>query len=537
MSGRFKKSLFCSILLVVVLFSCQTPDNGKRKIFRYNESSGITSLDPIKSNNLANIWATQQVYEGLFMVDSQGLIRPQLAISFSTDSSFTEYKISLRNDVYFHTNKCFSSPKRKFNAQDVAFSLNRLYHSSSGWILSDVEVDSISNELDIQIIDSFNLIISLKYPLGNFIQKLSTPQSAIIPKEAVDYYGDEFRKNPVGTGPFIFHQWYENEKLLLHKNPSYYLRGCPKLDGISISFLKDKQTVLLEFIRGHFDLISGLDAAYKDELLLSDGTLNPIYQSNIYMVKSPYLNTEYLGIRLNAASSSPLQNVHIRKALNAGLDRGKLVKFIRNNVGIPAEGGMIPPVLLPTIKPDYGYAFDLKEFYAEIKASGYSSPGLVPPFTLHADVAYTDVCTFIVNQWNELGLHVRLEILDRPTLKSEVAKGNIEFFRASWIGDYPDMENYLMLFNGPFKSPAGPNYTAIDNLKFNTGFDSLKFTHDYILKQRNASRLDSLVMHTEAPVIILYYDEVVRFLNKRVVGLPNHPMNYLDLRSVSLREN
>ena len=172
-------------------------------------------------------------------------------------------------------------------------------------------------------------------------------------------------------------------------------------------------------------------------------------------------------------------------------------------------------------------------FEAEIKAAGYTNANEVPAFKLSADVAYTDVCTYVINQWNELGLHVELEILDRPTLKSEIAKGNIEFFRASWIADYPDPENYLSLFYGPLESPAGPNYTHYKNKFYDTGFVQSATEKNDSLRNIRFVRIEKMVMDA-CPVIVLYYDEVVRFTNIRVKNLPPHPMNYLDLRKVDL---
>ncbi len=517
------------LLMAILLMACGNHSHSDKKIFRYNESSGITSLDPLKATNLSNIWAVQQVYEGLTMIDSVGKLQPLLADSWQVSDSMRTYSFQLKKNIFFHNDDCFKGKRKKFSAFDVVYSYERILGSSSKWVLQNIQMDSATGKPGIEIKDSFSITIHLNDPSATFPQMLAMPPCGIVPKEAVDFYGKDFRSHPVGTGPFVFYTWHENEKLIFHKNNAYHIPGIPLIDAISISFLKDKQTALLEFIRGKFDFISGIDAAYKDELLMGDGKLNPAYLNKINLTKQPYLNTEYLGIRLDSTSNTPLQNIHIRKALNYGLDRERLVKFIRNGVGVPGHYGIVPPVLFSKT-PDAGYRYDKQKFEEEIKAAGYPDPNSVPAFRLSADVAYTDVCTYIINQWNELGLHVQLEILDRPTLKSEVAKGNLEFFRASWIADYPHAENYLSLFYGPLKSPAGPNYTHFQNA-----------TYDRMFKQSSSASNDSIYflmdhwIMEQAPVIILYYDQVVHFTNKRVKNLPPHPMNYLDLRRVDIR--
>lgn len=521
------------VLLLLTVLACGKHSHPNKKVFRYNESSGITSLDPLKATNLSNIWAVQQIYEGLMAIDSMGNLQPLLVNSWQVNDSLNIYSFTLKNNVYFHSDDCFDGKTKKMTAHDVVYSYQRVMASSSGWILQNIQTDTVSNSPKIEVADSFHLTIYLKEPSGTFPQMLAMPPCAIVPKEAVEKYGTDLRRHPVGTGPFVMHTWHENEKLILHKNENYHQKGLPVLDAVSISFLKDKQTALLEFIRGNFDLISGIDAAYKDELLMGDGSLNPKYNDQIVLTKQPYLNTEYLGIRIDTTSSSPLQNFHLRRALNFGLDRDRLIQYIRNGVGIPGHAGIVPPVLFKIKNMFKGYEYNKALYEEEIKLAGYSSAREVPKFKLSTDVAYTDVCTYIINQWNELGLQVELEVLDRPTLKSEVAKGNIEFFRASWIADYPDPENYLSLFYGPLKSPAGPNYTHYNSSIYNALYESSTTQKNDSTRTEMFYQLEKEMMRT-SPVIVLYYDQVVRFTNRRVKHLPTHPMNYLDLRKVDL---
>jgi peptide/nickel transport system substrate-binding protein len=289
-------------------------------------------------------------------------------------------------------------------------------------------------------------------------------------------------------------------------------------------------------VAGRIDFLSGLDAAYKDELLTPSGTLNPYYSGKAYLQKTPYLNTEYLGVNPEADPDSPLANADIRKALSLTLDRKELIAYIRNGIGVPATQSFVPPVLLgePQKNSNIPNSVRWEEVRNLIQNTSYGTVENVPPFVLYTDVNYTDLCTAILNQWKKYGFRVSLEVLDRPTLKSQVAKGQLVFFRASWIADYPDAENYLSLFYSANFSPAGPNYTqfrsdALDVLYL----QSLKETRDSV-RLHIYRQIDSLVIAGQ-PVIPLFYDEVTRFIRKEVSGLPPHPMNHLDLRRVRKR--
>lgn len=527
------KSWFLALILCVFI-ACGNHSHPDKKIFRYNESSGITSLDPLKATNLSNIWAVQQIYEGLFLIDSTGTLQPLLLDTWTANESMTQYSFGLKKNVFFHNDDCFNGKPRKLIAADVAYTYERILQSSSAWVLENVEMDSATGSPNIFVKDSFEFNISLKQPSKTFPQMLAIPVCGIVAKEAVEKYGADIRRHPVGTGPFIFKTWHENEKLILHKNPNYHEQGFPLIDAIAISFLKDKQTALLEFIRGKFDLLSGIDAAYKDELLTADGDLKTNYNHLIKLSKQPYLNTEYLGIQLEGTGDSPLKDVHIRKALNYGLDRNKLITYIRNGIGIAGHSGIVPPLLFSD--SSIGYSFNKQKFNEEIRMSSYGKVEQIPRIKLSTDVAYTDICTFIANQWNELGFKITLDVLDRPTLKSEIAKGNITFFRASWIADYPDPENYLSLFYGPLKSPAGPNYTHFESNDYDQLFKDILSSGNDSLRQINFRSMEKMI-YEQSPVIILYYDQVVRFINRRIRNLPPHPMNYLDLRKVDIAYN
>lgn len=528
---KFNKLLFIGF---VFLFSCGPKASHNKAIFKYNDASGITSLDPLKANNLSNNWATQQIFNGLVQLDANGELQPCLAKRWDILDSAQRFVFHLRNDVLFHENVCFTSDaERKLKASDVVFSLQRAANdANAGWILKNVQ--SLDNKKHIVALNDSVVEIVLETPSAQFLSMLTTSYAFIVSEKAVQFYGADFRNNAVGTGPFFLVKWHENEKLVLNKNSDYFEveNGVqlPYLDGVAITFVKDRQTELLEFLQGHLDMMSGLDAAYKDELLTFDGKLKEKYAQQFTMVKKPYLNTEYLGFQLSD-SSSVFQNKYVRKALSYALHREKLIAMIRNNIGDYEVHGIVPKALRLEDKTPVLYAFDEQKMKENLALAGFQHPSEVPAFTLSVDVAYADIATIILNQWRNAGFQVKLDVLDRPTLKSSVAKGHLAFFRASWIGDYPDAENYLSLFYSENFSPNGPNYTHYRNKKYDDLFMKAQQESDDSTRFALYAKMDELAME-DCPVIILYYDEIVRFCQNNIQNMTVNAMNGLQLTRV-----
>jgi peptide/nickel transport system substrate-binding protein len=134
-------------------------------------------------------------------------------------------------------------------------------------------------------------------------------------------------------------------------------RALPYLDAVAISFIPDKQSEFLEFLKGNLDFISGVNAAFKDELITRSGRLNPKYAGKIVLETGPYLNTEYIGFltdtTLPQVKNSALRYKLVRQALNYGFDRVKMIRYLRNGMGTPALHGFVPvglPSFTDTLK-------------------------------------------------------------------------------------------------------------------------------------------------------------------------------------------
>ena len=263
------------------------------------------------------MWVIHQLYNTLVEVDQDLNIIPSLAKSWDVSGDRLTYTFHLRGDVFFHDDQVFPGGKgRMMTAHDVEFSFKRIVDkrtaSPGSWIFNR-KVDSLNA---FSAIDDTTFQLKLIRPFNPILGILSMQYCSIVPQEAAEKYGNEFRRHPVGTGPFQLVVWDEGQALIMKKNENYFERDSsgsklPYLDGVKISFYDSKATEFLLFRQGQLDFINDIDASFKDEVLTKKGELRKEWEGKIVLQTHPYLNIEYLGILVDSSNelvkNSPVQ--------------------------------------------------------------------------------------------------------------------------------------------------------------------------------------------------------------------------------------
>lgn len=520
----------CVTLLICACSGDKTSSKA-HLVFRFNQHKNIGSLDPAFAKDLTDIWATNQLFNGLVQMDDSLNIQPAIANTWDISEDATRYTFHLKSNVKFHKHALFGKDStRTVHANDFVYSFNRLRDkkiaSPGSWVLNKVDHFKAINDSTFQI--------QLKQPFPAFLGLLTMKYCSVVPKEIVDHYGSEFRSHPIGTGPFKFKLWEENIKLVFRKNTAYFEtdtlgNSLPYLEAVAITFLPDKQSEFLQFIQGNLDFLNSLDASYKDELLTADGQLRDRYASTVNMIRGPYLNTEYLAFYMESELPETQSDL-LRKAVNYGFDRQKMMTYLRNGIGIPAHGGFIPKGL-PGYASTIGFNYQPQKAKSLIEQYKQETGILEPSITLTTTSNYLSFCEYIQRELQKSGLTIAINVIPAASLKAAKANGKLDFFRASWIADYPDAENYLSLYYSQNFAPQGPNYTHFSNAQFDALYEAAFLETSVKNREALYTKMDSLIMeHT--PIVPLFYDEVVRFSQKNVSGLGINPTNLLDLKYV-----
>jgi len=533
------KVIFFAVFSGVILFNaCGSRTSGNKQVFHYNEADGIATLDPAFSKNRSIIWAVHQLYNTLVETNDVLQIVPSLAYRWEVSDDRKVYTFHIRPGVFFHDNDAFPQGKgRKLTAFDVAYSYSRIIDpttaSSGAWIFND----RVDDKQGFKALDDSTFQLTLNSPFAPILGLLSMQYCSIVPQEVVAKYGADFRSHPCGTGPFKFKAWEEGQAMILQKNENYFERDStglplPYLDGVKITFFDSKATEFLLFQQGELDFINDIDPSFKDEILTKKGELRKDWQHKIILSKHSYLNTEYLGILMEKdnplVSNSPLRFKQVRQAINYGFDRRKLIMYLYNSKGMPAESGFIPAGL-PSFDSSKvkGYYYNPAKARELLQAAGFPDGEGLPVIKLLTIATYSDIAGFIARQLEETGIKIQVEVVPKSLLLEQTAKSEALFFRGSWIADFPEAENYLSVFYS--SNPAPPNYTRYHNAQFDALYEQAMITENDSLRYKLYQQMDQLVID-DAPVIPLWYDEVIRLVHPNVKQFQANGLNLLELR-------
>ncbi|WP_188560034.1 ABC transporter substrate-binding protein [Hymenobacter frigidus] len=541
-----------ALLLLAGCHDAARPAADERRVFRYNQPEALSSLDPAFARNQANSWAVSQLFNGLMELDSTLLPVPALARRYSISPDGRLYTFVLRPGVRFHDSDVFAGGKgRAVTAADFVYSFRRILDaataSSGGWIFRGKVLekpDGNPSDTAFVAVNDSTLRIHLKEPFIPFLGILTMPYAYVVPHEAVAKYGKDFREHPVGTGPFQFKLWDEGNVLLYERNPGYWRTDrqgnkLPYLDAVAVSFLPDRKTEFLTFMQGKLDFLSGIRAGSRDLIMHPDGTIRDDFKGKFTVQKAPYLNTEYLGFQLDSANLTgeqaiqgrALRDKRVRQALNYALNKPEMLTYLLNRVGHAGTSGFVPTALPSFSEKEVpGYTYQPQKARQLLRAAGY---GPQHPLRLRLSTVLErkEIGEYLQKQWADVGAQVQIDINQSAAQQDLVDNGRVAFFAKSWLGDYPDAENYLALFYSPNFSPAGPDKTHFKNAAYDKLYDEARRTQDVAKRTALYQAMDRIVVE-ESPVISLYYDEVVRLTQNNVRGLTPNPMNQLLLERV-----
>lgn len=568
------KTSLLVILLALVSAGCgkkqdggnMTTLNGGIKgggIFIANELENIRSLDPVGVNDVVSHHVSHQIYDGLIDLDTSLQIVPMLAKRWEISPDGLTYTFYLRNDVTFHDNACFPGGKgRKFVASDVVYSFTRVLDPRTGSLGFDFyknyvegakeyneeisKATSEKREPKLMEVSGYKALndttfqIKLKKSFAPFIYYMCQGFAYVVPKEAVEKYGKDYFQNPVGTGPFVFQNWTPDLEINLKRNPNYWDKDVhgnqiPYLEGVKFRFIKDLSQQLLEFKNGNLHESYRIPNELFKTIVNEDKTLTAEY-SQFTVQRKTALSTQYYGFLV---TSKVFSDVKVRQAFNYAIDRDKILKYVLNgSANDPAIYGMVPPVM-----PNYnakqvkGYSFDLVKAKQLMSDAGFPGGKGFPEVTLNINEGggrNTQIAEAIQDMLREIGVTVKLQLLQFAQHLDNIDAGRSDFYRLGWNADYPDPETFLNLFYGK-NVPSNPkdvspiNSFRYVNPEYDALFEKAIATVDIAERNKLYEQAEQLAVN-DAVCLFIYYDEDWRLVQSFVRGFALDPMHRVNMR-------
>lgn len=561
-----KKSLLLSFaILIFVSLSCSTNENADKKIFNLNVNVGIETLEPVMSNSTQTIWALSLCMEGLVTFDKENKITPLLAKDWTISEDALTYTFNLKTNVKYYDDDCFAETGgkgRAVTAQDFKYCLERVNDPNTKsrglWVFrdkikgapefiksrSDESNNKIKEITGIKVINDSTFQIELIEPFAPFLSLLTMSYGFVYPREAVEYYKDDFFKHPVGTGPFKFVKWDIDKELIFEKNKDYWDKDSegnqlPYLDGVRFTFTKSLETEFLDFTQDKYDYHNPSSETFG-QITDDEGNLLDLENKSYELIRQPWLNTVYYIMmqttKLPGGMGSPfINNKKLRQALNYGVDRKKIVRFVLKNRGFPAENGPLPigiPGFDENIK---GYTYDKAKAKLLLVEAGYpDGNGLYLTLVIGNDEIQQAIAIAIQEQMKELGVNIKLEQLMQATVLSKQQDGEFTFSRANWGADYFDPENFMALFYSKNLVPFGPNKTGYSNPRIDELYEQANKLTDFNERKKIYDEMQQIVID-DAAWLFIYYNQQVYLLHKNIEGFYLDGLNIIKLKHTKKR--
>jgi oligopeptide transport system substrate-binding protein len=557
--------------LAIFLVSCghrtnevmRSAQGGKKYggTYTLNEIRGNpASLDPVRMNSKVEDDVGTNIFDKLIDNNSALELVPELATRWEISQDGKTYTFHLRNDVYFQDDSCFPNGKgRKFTAHDVKYSFERVCDpktlTSGFWDFQDIveganeyfnqdaSKTAVNGVSGFKVVDDTTFVVQLIKPFAPFLEHLTTSFGYIVPHEAIERYGKDFFRHPVGTGAFCFVSWASDQEILLHRNPNYWQydsagNHLPLLDGVKFTLIKDDKTLFQSFLQGTEDEDFTLPTESFQLVVTPEKQVTQQYSKYVLQHISA-MNSYFLEF---LCSSPPFSNMALRRAMSFAVDRESIVKYVlKNGPHGPAEHGIIPPAFSRyPIDEVAGISFNPDSAKHWLDVTGYPAGKGAPEITLsvYNEPRPMQIAESVQQMWTNIGLNVKLQIMQSAELFDHSEDGTLQLWLTRWYADYPEPENFLNLHDGrlvPTKpnTKSYPNGSRWNNARYNNLFSQAIATTDETKRMELYAQTESIAAY-ESPMIPLFYEEHYRLLQPYVRNNPLDPMNHVNLKYVWL---
>jgi peptide/nickel transport system substrate-binding protein len=498
------KALALAMILGMLLSGCTTGGNsgsgtgssdGAPKsggILRVATTADAVGFDPHLVSAYSSALVIEQAYNSLLKLDQDLKLVNDLAESYEVSGDGMVYTFKLHKGVKFHNG-------REMTAADVKYSLERVKDPTSPRAYTLEPVASID------VVDDYTVKLSLSKPFAPLLVNLAGGLMAIVPKETVEKHGD-LQNVMDGTGPFKLKEYVPGQVISLEKNPDYFKKGLPYLDGIEFKAMADETARLTSVRTGEVDVI--LEVPQKDVSSLKS-------DSSVVIVGGPGSWYDYIGINNNR---EPFADVKVRQALAYGVDRKAIVDIALFGEATPIKTGPIPPSHWAYVN-DEAYKRDIAKAKQLLAEAGFPN-GFKATLKVGADYkSQVAIAQVVQSQLKDIGIEVEVKPMEWGLFIDEVVnKNDFDMTILGWIGATdPDAFMYAQFKTGEKWNFYKFSDQQVDDLveQGRTAMDQNERKRIYTDAQKRVAEL--------SPYVFLHINNQYEAYTHQVKGFVHYP--------------
>ena len=395
--------LVCMAILFGSMVMAPKWTAAKEKVVVMGDYSAFPGLDPALSHQgtvgavLRNIFQVLVRYKFNSSMDLEG----DLAESWSSSNDGLVYTFKLRDNIQWH--KGFG----KVTAQDVKFSFDRILDPQTRSVFIGEVGATVKN---VRVVDDRTVEISLKHRDATFLHKCVRPRPvAIVSRKAVEKYGKDFNRNPIGSGPFVFES-ISREQVVLTANKDYY-EGPPKIDKVIWKIIPDMDTLVMALLTGDVDMIwiFPREKTFLDRIKAGNCKLQVINRG------------AWLQLLINP-KIEPLGDIRVRRALAHAINRDEIITYVLSGMAEKLNSLVPKGYFGHTEIGLQRYEYDPQKAKELLAQAGYPK-GLEITFNSWNSPTAIPTVTAIVGQLDKVGIRVNLDTADNPAYMKKVTGG------------------------------------------------------------------------------------------------------------------
>lgn len=450
------------------------------------------SMDPHDTNDQPSARVWKQIYDTLMHQSADLEVTKGLVKDYKVVSP-TLYEFELIQGIKFHNGM-------ELKASDVKFTFDRMIQKKAPAAFLVAALDRV------EVTGPYTFKMHLKYPFGPFITHLAHTATSILCEAAVKAAGDNYNRNPVGTGPFKFVEWRSSDSITLERYDAYF-KGPAKSKKVVFRIITENANRAIAIETGEADLAYDIDP--RDFFNLYE-------QPGIVGLQSRGLSTAYLGFN---AQKKPFDNVKVRQAVNYAINNESAIQVLWMGAAIRPRSPLAPNVQFA--RTDLaGYNHDPAKARQLLAEAGYPN-GFKSTIWTNDNPIRIKYAEIYQEQLRQVGIEVSIEILEWSAYLTRTAAGEHDMFILGWVAVTGDADyGMYALFHSSQFGEAG-NRTFYKNAELDRLLDEGRTSPDPEKRRQAYYRAQEIVIN-EAPWAFMYVQDVLSLSRSWVKNFKNH---------------